>query len=103
MAACKRNTSLYLVSRVGARESRLSNPRSTPAPRLNQVVEVATFPNSYPCASPSASVSNRQAVVAELLGAGANVNLVNTLGTTPLHSACAHLQPHCVELLLARG
>lgn len=51
----------------------------------------------------NAAIGGSPAIIAELLGAGANVNLVNTLGTTPLHSACAHLQPHCVELLLARG
>lgn len=58
---------------------------------------------STPAKLPPSPFIHCQAVVAELLGAGANVNLVNTLGTTPLHSACAHLQPHCVELLLARG
>ncbi len=38
-----------------------------------------------------------------LIGAGANVNVANDLGVTPLYLACTNGSASMVEMLLARG
>lgn len=41
--------------------------------------------------------------IPELIAAGADVNVVNSEGNTPLHGACALLRDHAVRLLMAHG
>lgn len=50
-----------------------------------------------------AVLASNDAVIAELLRAGADVDACNTRGMTALHTALSHRRERCVRLLLAHG